>query len=391
MRATQSSRRAGAFTLVELLIVIAIIGILAALLLPVLGRTKSRAKKIECVANLKQTGLAFQLFAHDHGGRFPAHISTNDGGSLEFVAKGYQVQGVFYFAYEHFRPLAPELVTPKLLACPTDQQRWPATNFIQFDNHNLSYFIGLKADPALPTAVLAGDRNLGGKWDSATIMTIPDPDPSQNHWWLGAHLRKGNLLFADGHVEESTDTLLSAAETVTEDIVRPSLPPTFATGGGSGSSSSASTGSRRPVANNTPPGKSAAGSSTAPTARTAAAGFPAPTNSPAANRAPDQSSSGSTPMNSAPRAIRTQTSAEPAPATNGTDAHILTPEPEASAPVVDAPEPTYAESLKQAARESLDATSWLLWLILLILLLILLARWLDRRWRRRKMLKRLRR
>ena len=67
------------------------------------------------------------------------------------------------------------------------------------------------------------------------------------------------------------------------------------------------------------------------------------------------------------------------------------PEPEASAPVVDAPEPTYAESLKQAARESLDATSWLLWLILLILLLILLARWLDRRWRRRKMLKRLRR
>ena len=376
--------------MVELLIVIAIIGILAALLLPVLGRTKSRAKKIECVANLKQTGLAFQLFAHDHGGRFPAHISTNDGGSLEFVAKGYQVQGVFYFAYEHFRPLAPELVTPKLLACPTDQQRWPATNFIQFDNHNLSYFIGLKADPALPTAILAGDRNLGGNWDSATIMTIPDPDPRQNHWWLGAHLRKGNLLFADGHVEESSDALLAAAETVTEDIVRPSLPPTFATGGGSAPPASAPTANRRPGSNDSSPDRSATGLPAAPMARTAAAAGPASANSPEARRAPDKFSSSSTPLNSAPRTTRAQNSAEPALVTNETDAHVLTPAPEPPEAIADSAEPTYAQSLKQAARESLDATQWLLWLLLLLLLLILLARWLDRRWRHRKIAKRLR-
>lgn len=60
---------------------------------------------------------------------------------------------------------------------------------------------------------------------------------------------------------------------------------------------------------------------------------------------------------------------------------------EESAPTGPPPAPTNADELaligqvKQAARESYAAISWLLWLLLLILLLILLARWLDRRWR----------
>jgi prepilin-type N-terminal cleavage/methylation domain-containing protein len=62
---------APAFTLIELLVVIAIIAILAALLLPALASAKQRGQRAVCLSNLRQAGLAVQIYLTDHDDRFP--------------------------------------------------------------------------------------------------------------------------------------------------------------------------------------------------------------------------------------------------------------------------------------------------------------------------------
>ena len=110
-----------AFTLIELLMVIAIIAILAALLLPVISKAKLRARQAQCSSQLKQIGVAFHAYAHDHNGRFPMQVRTNEDGTLEFIVFGTPS------LYRHFQALSNDLQDVGMLVCPSDR-RFPASS-----------------------------------------------------------------------------------------------------------------------------------------------------------------------------------------------------------------------------------------------------------------------
>ena len=206
MSDTRSNVGVSGMTLIELLCVMGIIAILAALLLPALAQAQARARRLQCSSHLHQVGIGFVNFANEHHGRFPMAVPMSVGGTLELAQSGYRLEGDFYFSFRHFQAASNELVTPKLVVCPSDT-RPPASNFATLSNANLSYFVGVNAKFARPASVLAGDRNLTNDYITpSTLVRLGGNYPL--HWTAELHRFKGNLLFADGHVEEKSSPAL---------------------------------------------------------------------------------------------------------------------------------------------------------------------------------------
>ncbi len=243
MKRQRSTDSREAFTLLELMLVVFIVAILAALLLPVLSKAKGRARQVECLNQLRQVGVAAQVFTHDHGERFPFQVPIKEGGTLELVQAAGGLSGDVQFAFRHFQALSNDLVLPKLLVCPADS-RTNAPTFNDLRNEHISYFVAVTAEPGQPDSVLAGDRNIIAR-DSSSGSILRISGSTEVVWSGAGHEFRGNLLFAGGHVERTGNAGLQVAMrnptgpvSAWIPIAAPSARAGASPGGGSGATAS---------------------------------------------------------------------------------------------------------------------------------------------------------
>jgi len=169
-----------AFTLIELLAVIAIIGILAALLLPALGRSQRAARTTACLSSLHQIGLALDLYIQENDDRFPACVMLPSMNTNLAITKA----------------LAPYLQSTAIWQCPEDRTIFPV------EQTSYEWNIYLNGAPYgnpqewSDTTWSMIEMLFGGRRETP-IIGDADPFHSSDGNWMG----KNALLF-DGHVQK---------------------------------------------------------------------------------------------------------------------------------------------------------------------------------------------
>lgn len=114
-------RRLGsAFTLIELLTVIAIIAVLAGLLFPVFMTARAKAREISCVSNLRQVGLAIRMYAQDYDELYPWAVDPTDKYTPEIWAPYPEFQAQIPFMPMMHEALQPYVRSKDLFRCPSD-------------------------------------------------------------------------------------------------------------------------------------------------------------------------------------------------------------------------------------------------------------------------------
>jgi prepilin-type processing-associated H-X9-DG protein/prepilin-type N-terminal cleavage/methylation domain-containing protein len=218
-----SPRKNSAFTLTELLVVIAVIGILAAFLLAAISHAKGRSQRIQCANNLHQMGIALHVFLADNRGYPPVYANKNDGypdhdrswfAQLEQVGFGISQPPTNYF--EKGIWLCPSAQwTINVLGDPPccygyncgnvdpndlDYTNWPGLGGL-YSRVSHTFIPIPESDVIAPSDMMA----IGDSFDGTIILSrVAVAENAKYGNILTRHQGNANVVFCDGHVESPT-------------------------------------------------------------------------------------------------------------------------------------------------------------------------------------------
>jgi prepilin-type N-terminal cleavage/methylation domain-containing protein/prepilin-type processing-associated H-X9-DG protein len=225
----QRAGRVAGFSLIELLVVIAIIAILAALLLPVLSRAKAKAWRTQCLGNMRQLAVTYQLYADDNEGRFVANgylEKYSDLGQAKYWVSGGEHRYPQFFTNrdclldDRYALFASYLKSVEVYKCPSDRKEpeWQGGVYPKLRSYSLNCYFGWESPPGsvVDSSVVTFSKQSDlAAFKSSELFTFVDGS-SLNlclpafvlymngqfyHRPTAEHETGGIFAFADGHVE----------------------------------------------------------------------------------------------------------------------------------------------------------------------------------------------
>jgi len=216
-----------AFTLIEILVVIAIIAILAAILFPVFSQAREKARETQCLSNTKQIGTAFLLYLEDYDGFYPVAIN-----SINMIKPG---EGEMYSShnpitddnldrmskYSYRAQIEPYTKNAMIFVCPSDSHTDKTGAYKsgkRISSYHYRYYIGVKTVGTEGVLYPEGWSEFWPDvWSESTVLypsktfVIHEREPfhhrAKNYNFSDESMRsftensRFNMTFADGHAK----------------------------------------------------------------------------------------------------------------------------------------------------------------------------------------------
>jgi prepilin-type N-terminal cleavage/methylation domain-containing protein len=220
-----------AFTLIEVLVVVAIIALLVAILLPSLARARDQAQTVACASNIHQLFYGWTMYAQDNKDRYPG--STHDFG-MDWLGYDNENRAT---GYGHGRAPEDGVIykymsdQSKAYTCPAhDKPSWAGEEFWYYSYKNVAIMSGARAETVIASHYPRKNFSTQNHWNTTdhpmqykdavpllveSLITFPVRRGNtryENSWWNGGglanrHLRGSarvgvsNVVHTDGHVE----------------------------------------------------------------------------------------------------------------------------------------------------------------------------------------------